>query len=376
MINIPVEKIIQKISEQTNISEGEIEQKINKKLEELSGLISREGAAHIIANELGVKLMQTEGIIKIKDLLAGMRDVEISCKVLKKYDLRKFENARGQGQVFKFVVGDESGISMGVLWNDKADLEKTFKEGDFLKIKQANVRENNGKLELHLGEGGELEVNPQGLEIEVKNTFSSAERKKISELKEGDENKEIFATVVQVFDPKFFKVDSDGKRIKEEENPQGASYGAVLNIFVDDGSDNIRAVLWKNQILNFLNITEEKLIQIKDAPESFEEYKNNMLGAMIKFIGRTTKNEMFGKLEFVANIVITDVKPEDEMKNLKQKPQEEQKTEEEPQEPQKEQEQQNEQKPQEKKPQEKKQETLDDDDLLLLEDIEDIDDET
>jgi len=381
MINIPMEVIIEKITEQTDLKEEEVQKKIDAKLEHLSGLISKEGAAHIVANELGVKLMQTEGVMKIKSLMAGMRDVELNCKVIRKYDLRTFENARGQGKVFKFLVGDDTGVTMAVLWNDKADLEKNFKENDLIKLKNINVRDNNGRTELHLGESGEIEVNPEGVKIETQNNYAEPERKKISELKEGDDNVELFATVVQVFDPKFFKVNSEGKRIKEEENPEGYTYGAVLNIFVDDGSDNIRVVLWKNQIINFLNVTEEELLKFKDAPESFDEYKNKMLGAMMKFIGRTTKNEMFGKIEFVANVVISEVKPEDEMKKLKEesKKETEHKKEEDKEEiVKKEEEQENKEDKKEETKKElehKKEINTEDDDLLSLEDIEEIEEE-
>lgn len=378
MINIPLEKIIEKITEQTDLKEEEVQQKIDAKLEHLSGLISKEGAAHIVANELGVKLMQTEGVLKIDNLMAGMRDVELNCKVIRKYDLRTFENAKGQGKVFKFLVGDDSGVTMVVLWNDKTDLEKNFKEGDTLKLKLVNVRDNNGRTELHLGESGEIVVNPEGVEIESKSSgFAKAERKKISELKETDENVEIFGTVVQVFDPKFFKVNSEGRRIKEDENPEGYTYGAVLNVFVDDGSDNIRVVLWKNQIINFLSINEEELLKFREEPASFEEYKNKMLGEMIKFIGRTTKNEMFGKIEFVANVVLSDVDPEKEMKNLKKENKEESTPESKQETPESEEKKSDEEIKEKKENAEPKpkEEASDDEDLLSLEDIEDIEDD-
>ena len=77
MIKIPYEKIIEKIKEQAKISDSEIESKIKEKTDQLAGLISKEGAAHIIANELGVKLFE-EGNLKIKDILPGMRSVETS----------------------------------------------------------------------------------------------------------------------------------------------------------------------------------------------------------------------------------------------------------------------------------------------------------
>ena len=49
------DELINRIKEK-GFNDKEIERKINRKLEELSGLISREGAAHLIANELGINL--------------------------------------------------------------------------------------------------------------------------------------------------------------------------------------------------------------------------------------------------------------------------------------------------------------------------------
>ena len=122
---------------------------------------------------------------------------------------------------------------------------------------------------------------------------------------------------MQVFDPKFFPIDSDtGKRIPDDQVNENTTYGAVLNLFADDGSDNVRVVLWKNQILNLLGKSEEELMKYKDAPETFEEIKTDLLGMMAKLIGRVTKNDMFQRLEFIAQVVIKDPDPEEEMKKL------------------------------------------------------------
>jgi hypothetical protein len=68
MIKITSEQIIEKISQKTQLSKEDIVSKIKAKMDQLSGLISKDGAAHIIANELGVKLFE-EGKLKIKDIL-------------------------------------------------------------------------------------------------------------------------------------------------------------------------------------------------------------------------------------------------------------------------------------------------------------------
>jgi ssDNA-binding replication factor A large subunit len=73
--------IIEKISKLSNISKEEIERKIEAKRAKLSGLISREGAAQVIAAELGISFDNEK--LKIEELLSGMRKVNTFGKVIK-----------------------------------------------------------------------------------------------------------------------------------------------------------------------------------------------------------------------------------------------------------------------------------------------------
>lgn len=322
MINIPLETIKEKIREKSGLSDEEIDQRIKKKLDQLSGLISKEGAAHIVANELGVKIQEASGPVKIKHIIAGMKNVELVCKTIRKYDIREFNTEKRAGKIAKFLVGDETGTTLIVLWNDKADLLGTFNEGDHVKLNGATARENNGRVELHLTDISTIEVNPAGVSItsEIQQQARpAAQRKKISELLETDMNVEILGTIVQIFDLKFFKTNPEtGKRMKDDE--QGNfTYSCVLNIFVDDGTDNIRTVLWKNQVINLLGIGEEQLLLLRENPELFEQKKTDLLGMIIKMTGRVTKNALFNRLEFIASTVYRDVNPDEEIKNIEGK---------------------------------------------------------
>ena len=51
MIGLSYEQIIEKIKQEKNIEEAIIKEKIDEKLKQLDGLISLDGAAHIIAHE-------------------------------------------------------------------------------------------------------------------------------------------------------------------------------------------------------------------------------------------------------------------------------------------------------------------------------------
>ena len=63
------QQLIEFISENSGVSTEDIERKIEAKQAKLSGLISKEGAAHIVANELGIKLMDSfSGKLQIKKM--------------------------------------------------------------------------------------------------------------------------------------------------------------------------------------------------------------------------------------------------------------------------------------------------------------------
>ena len=122
MIKIPYEEIILKINERTNISISEIEERVDKKLKQLSGLISKEGAAHIVANELGVKIFEPlSGRLQIKNVLSGMRDVETVGKVLQVYDVKEFMRGEAVSKVASILIGDETGAIRVVMWGSQAE---------------------------------------------------------------------------------------------------------------------------------------------------------------------------------------------------------------------------------------------------------------
>lgn len=325
MIKIPYEQIIERIKKEGKISEDEINGKIDTKMKQLSGLISKEGAAHIVANELGIKLFDAfTGKLQIKNILAGLRNVETVGRVLQVYELREFTTNERQGKVASLVIGDETGTVRVVMWGDQADNIKNINKDMILKILGGYVKDNNGNIELHLNDRSKLILNPKG---ETINSIKQkkAERKSINELTEKDTAVEILGTIVQIFDPKFFEICPQcGKRAKNAEGtyscPEHSNiepdYSYVLNLIVDDGTENIRAVFFRDLMEKLTNSNKEKILEYKDSPGKFEEVKTDLLGNIIKLGGRVKKNLFFDRIEIVANDVSLNPDPEEEIKRL------------------------------------------------------------
>lgn len=324
MIKMPYEQLLEKLVSGSGLSRADVEKKIKEKMDKLSGLISKEGAAQIVANELSIKLYET-GRVKVKDVLPGMRSVETAGKVVQIYEVRNFVTNGREGKVGSFLMGDESGSVRVVLWGDQADQIAKLSAGSIVKIKDAYVRENmNGRKELHLNANSNFIINPQGIEVqEVKK--QEAIRKRISELTETDLNVDIVGTIVQVFEPRFFEVcpecskrarGRDGVYVCDTHGSVQPRYSHVMNVFLDDGMDNIRAVLFREQALKLTDKTEEQFLAYKDIPENFDEIKNELLGTIVKLTGKVSKNDMFQRIEFVARDVEKNIKVDDEIAQL------------------------------------------------------------
>ena len=326
MIKIPLQDIISKITEATEISQEAIDKKINEKLEQLSGLISKEGAAHIIANELGVKIFeQPSGKLQIKNILSGMRSVEFVGKVQQVSNVTEFTRKDGgSGKVGSIVVADETGSIRVVCWGDQTDNIGELAKDAIVKIFDGYVRENNGRKEVHLNDKARLILNPPGETIGEVKAFTST-RRKIKELREGDENVELLGTVVQIFDPRFYEVcEVCNKRARQREDAfvceqHGSitpAYAYVMNLILDDGTETIRVVFFKNQVERLLQKTKEAMLAYREKPEDFESVKTDLLGTIIKLVGRVSKNTMFDRLEFVSQLVFPNPDPEEEVKRL------------------------------------------------------------
>ena len=324
MIKIPYEVLLEKIKEKTNLPEQEIIAEIQERMNQLSGLISKEGAAHILANELGIKLSSPEGRVNISSLYAGMRTGEVLGRIIRKFDIREFQSGEKKGKVGSFIIADETGSVRVTCWHDQTKEMELLKENDIVSIVDGSVRENRGALEIHLNEHTKLVQNPEAKTVTVKQK-QDAIRKAIKELEENQDNVEILGTIVQVYDAKYFeRCPVCRKRIKE----QGAGfqcpehgiikpeYSYVMNVYLDDGSGNVRVVFFANQMQQLLKKSDEDILIYRQAPEAFEKVKTDLLGEIIKITGRTVKNQMFANLEFVANAVVTNINPEEEISRL------------------------------------------------------------
>lgn len=290
-----------RIASFSGLSEDEIEKRIEAKRAKLSGLISREGAAQIIAAELGINLENIE--LKVAEISHGLKKINLLVKVVKIFPVRAFNKNGKEGKVSNLIVADESGSVKVVLWDTnqiKLIEEGIIKEGDCVEIKNASVRDS----EVHLS--GFSDIKKTNLELGEVKIGLSFQKKFLNEVKSGD-SVIIKGVVVQVFSPRFFYVCPECKK-RVVENAEGYScveHGnilpterAILTLVVDDGTDNIRVIAFSDQIAKL--VEQDKL---KNG-EEFLKLKEKILGEEFLFFGFIRKNPLFGENE----LVLSDLK--------------------------------------------------------------------
>ncbi len=290
------ERIVEKISKSAGVEKEEIERKIEAKRAKLSGLISKEGAAQVIAAELGISF--DNETLKIEELLPGMRKVNLTAKVINMSPVRTFTTKKGEeGKVVNLFVADDTSNIRVVLWdtNHIALVEKgEIKEGTVIDFANGSMRDG----ELHLGSFSELKLSSEV--FENVHTEKIVKEKPIANFNIS-ENIGVRAFIVQMFEPRFFNVCPE---CKKKANAEGedfvcAEHGkimpekrAILNLVIDDGTESIRAVFF-HETINGLGLTD-----LENA-EKMETQKQMILGKEMVFSGNVRMNTYFNNPELI-----------------------------------------------------------------------------
>lgn len=295
------DQLVEKIAKSANLEKEEIDRRVEAKRAKLSGLISKEGAAQIVASELGINFDKEK--IKINEIVDGMKRVNFIGKIINLFPVREFNKNGREGKIASFVIADDTGNIRCVLWdtNHISLIEKgQIKEKDFVEISSGSVR--NG--EIHLTSFSDIKLSNETFDNVMEKKIY-AERK-IKDLKQG-ESSVLRGIIVQAFPPRFFEVCSKcGKKVELEGSDKVCKeHGkvipekrALLSLVIDDGSESLRTILFQENIKK-LGIELENLEKLNI---------NDLLGKEMLFTGNIRQNKLFNNLElFPEDIQEVDV---------------------------------------------------------------------
>jgi ssDNA-binding replication factor A large subunit len=302
--------ILKKIIEKAGLTKEEAERRIIDKQNELSNLVSKEGAAYIIAKEMGIELFpkktETKRRLEIKNILPKIRNLNLNARIINIFPVKEFETKGRKGKVASVILGDQTGTIRMSLWDQQTEMIDKLKPGMAVEVFGGYTRENSiGGVEIRLSGRGGVKILEQSDLPEIgKMKTQKRGRKNINELREGDFT-EVRAAVVQLFESNFFYdvCPQCGSRVKDEKCEEHGKVkpakAIVLSGVIDDGTGNTRAVFFRENALKLIGMGMEEVLKRGDS--FFNDL--DVLGKEFLISGRVRRNKMFNRLEFVANNV-------------------------------------------------------------------------
>ena len=309
-----LEEILNQLEKQSSTPRKDLMEMVNRKQRSLSGLVSAEGAAYLVARELGIMLSDSARRIDIKSIISGMKKVNFIGRIFKISSLVDFKKQDGSsGKVVNLFIGDKTGYVRMPLWNEQTKLveDELIKLGDVIQIFNGMARENTfGDIEISIGKYGNIRQAEEGFDLPsveqmAKKYFSFApERAFIKDLVPG--SFEIRGNVIDVFKSNFIfntcsicGVKTEGERCLEhgevETNPE-----LVVSYLVDDGTGDLRVVLFRDLASKVLEVTAGEIKKM-EPEERYKIIREKLLGREFVLTGRVKKNKMFERIEMRAS---------------------------------------------------------------------------
>ncbi|MBS7622094.1 hypothetical protein KEJ39_00235 [Candidatus Bathyarchaeota archaeon] len=158
-----LEEITRKILEQRqDLTQNDLQDLIEKKKADAHGLLSDEGAARLVAQDLEVRVNgRSFSEIKIADLVCNLSDVTVKGRVIAQSPVREFRRRNGTlGKLLRLILADKTGTVKCLLWDDQADnLAGSSLEGQVVRLTHGYTRSGRlGSVELNCNERSEITV--------------------------------------------------------------------------------------------------------------------------------------------------------------------------------------------------------------------------
>ena len=156
------------LSKRRELSQEQILALIDEKKKEGRGLLSDEGAARLVAEELLIQTRGTDlGRMQVKDLVSGLNDITISGRVLMTWPPQQFQRRDGTpGRVMRILIADKSDRVRCAIWDRHVDVLSRAGnlQAKVLRIGHAYTRQGlSGDTEVHAGDRSSIQIDPEDM---------------------------------------------------------------------------------------------------------------------------------------------------------------------------------------------------------------------
>jgi replication factor A1 len=228
---------------------------IEEKKKEGRGLLSDEGAARLVAEELLIQMRGKDlGRMQVKDLVSGLNDVTISGRILLAWPPREFQRRDGtSGRVVRLVIVDRTGRASCALWDRHAEIISKHGnlQGKIIRIGHAYTRQGlAGDAEVHAGDRSSIEIDPRELPTtdfpEFSELFTPVGRI-------ASESNQVNTVGVVQLDPRIYSFTKEDR------------LGSVLRTVIADESGTMPAVAWNERADELREVKKGDILQVINA---------------------------------------------------------------------------------------------------------------
>jgi ssDNA-binding replication factor A large subunit len=247
--------IIREIQRQNpQISEDQIQEKLEAEKTRTGGLFCDETLLRLIAAKFGVQIQQNHvqfsGTIQTCNLVSGLNDVSVAGRLIAVFPVKTFQGIEKSGKFATMILADNHGILRTVLWDEKAELVECgkLKSGQTVNLRHGYTKQDrNGKTELHLGSKSQIEIEPNNEKDFPIEKFTS----KINTFKINSGNVHLCGEVKAVLGKKTFSKGDDTE-------------GVVMRLALRDDTGEVAIVAWNEKVaeLEFLLRDNTRLILV------------------------------------------------------------------------------------------------------------------
>jgi len=234
------ETLLQQILEKRpEITRQQLQERLSATRDMTGGLIADDSLMRMIAAELGVEIANENGTYKHKlsigHIVAGLNNATVTGRIVAVFPVRTFEGAK-PGKLGSVTIVDNEGVLRVILWNEKSDLLQSGKiqTGQIVKFAHGYTKADRfGTAELHIGERGEIDLNPENAKDEDYPSINKF-MTKISQIKMENRTVNIVGNVKDIYAASTF-------------TRADQTAGKVLRLKVNDETGEVVAVFWNEK---------------------------------------------------------------------------------------------------------------------------------
>ncbi|MCE7735927.1 MAG: hypothetical protein GPJ54_13685 [Candidatus Heimdallarchaeota archaeon] len=293
------DEVVAIIIRETDYTEEDIIKMINETIETMDNMVNEEGAAFVVANNLGVSINPRKIVeaLKVDQLVPGQSNITIIGKINRIYAVREFSRKdKTTGKVRNLELIDNTGKARVSLWDMKTKLveEKSLQVGDIVKLFGGNTKIGyQDTIEITLTPRGSIDKETSSLESD----FPSIEHSALAKLVSVTPETKSISIVAKIID-----------RQTVVEFQKGDKTGRVTSLLMDDGSKKMRLVFWNDLVDTALQYEKGEVIKALDLRVGVNKSGEiELTYADYSSIDREVDHSQFNEIQMIQDIIIASL---------------------------------------------------------------------